>query len=73
MAELNRREFVKLCAVAGMGLVVGIPVNGRTADKPSELHPLIKVGQDGQITLYAQNPEMGQGVKTALQIGRAHV
>lgn len=33
---------------------------------PVSLHPLIRVGSNGQITLFAQNPELGQGVKTAL-------
>jgi isoquinoline 1-oxidoreductase beta subunit len=49
-----------------MGLVIGIPAIGRSASSDSELHPLIRVGTDGRITIYAQNPEMGQGVKTAL-------
>ncbi len=66
MSELNRREFVKLCAVASAGLVIGIPGVGRSKNSGSELHPLIRIGSDGQIIIYAQNPEMGQGVKTAL-------
>jgi isoquinoline 1-oxidoreductase beta subunit len=37
--------------------------NGKTA---TSLHPLILVGRDGNITLFAQNPEMGQGTKTSL-------
>ena len=66
MNELNRREFVKLCAITSMGLVIGIPGVGRSGMTGRELHPLIKIGSDGRIILYAQNPDMGQGVKTAL-------
>ena len=66
MSELNRREFVRLCAIASMGLVIGVPGTGRAGSTKQELHPLIKIGSDGQIILYAQNPDMGQGVKTAL-------
>ena len=66
MSELNRREFVKLCAVTSMGLVIGIPSVGRSGMTEKELHPLIKIGSDGQIIIYAQNPDMGQGIKTAL-------
>ena len=32
------------------------------------LHPLIRVGTNGRITLYAQNPEMGQGNATNVNI-----
>ena len=49
-----------------MGLVIGIPGVGRSGMTDRELHPLIKIGSDGRIILYAQNPDMGQGVKTAL-------
>jgi isoquinoline 1-oxidoreductase beta subunit len=63
---LNRRDFIQLAAVGSLGLVIGMPKPGRAAASPGELHPLIRIGSDGRITLYAQNPEMGQGVKTAL-------
>ena len=66
MGELNRREFVRLCAAASMGLVIGVPAAGREAGSGRELHPLIRIGADGRVVIYAQNPEMGQGVKTAL-------
>jgi CO/xanthine dehydrogenase Mo-binding subunit len=49
-----------------MGLVIGVPRVGHAQDTAQELHPLIKIGSDGQTIIYAQNPEMGQGVKTAL-------
>jgi isoquinoline 1-oxidoreductase beta subunit len=63
---VNRRDFIQLAAVGSLGLVIGMPKPGRAAASPGELHPLIRIGSDGRITLYAQNPEMGQGVKTAL-------
>jgi isoquinoline 1-oxidoreductase beta subunit len=64
-ALINRRDFIQLSAVSSLGLLIGIPGVGRTASDVS-LHPLIRIGSDGIITIYAQNPEMGQGVKTAL-------
>jgi isoquinoline 1-oxidoreductase beta subunit len=64
--QVNRRDFVKLCAVSSLGLVIGMPTLGRASNTSTELHPLIRIGEDGSIVIYAQNPEMGQGVKTAL-------
>jgi isoquinoline 1-oxidoreductase beta subunit len=66
VSEINRRDFVKLCAITSMGLVIGLPRPGGAKATAQELHPLIRIGADGRIIIYAQNPEMGQGVKTAL-------
>ena len=63
---INRRDFIRLGAAGGVGLLIGIPIPGRTANSESSLHPLIHIGTDGIVTLFAQNPEMGQGIKTAL-------
>ena len=66
MPAINRRDFIQLGAISSLGLVIGIPGTARSANAEAFLHPLIRVGTDGRITLFSQNPEMGQGVKTAL-------
>ncbi|HSD68520.1 MAG TPA: molybdopterin cofactor-binding domain-containing protein, partial [Woeseiaceae bacterium] len=66
--NISRRRFIQLSAVGSLGLVIGIPriASSTQAQAAIHLHPLIRIGEDGVITLFAQNPEMGQGVKTAL-------
>ncbi len=66
MTSINRRDFIRLGAAGSAGLLVGIPLDALPSAVPVSLHPLIRIGADGAITLFAQNPEMGQGVKTAL-------
>jgi len=66
--DLNRREFVKLTAFGGAGLLLGVPIDVLADGEPSStwLQPLVRIGTDDRITLFSQNPEIGQGVKTAL-------
>jgi isoquinoline 1-oxidoreductase subunit beta len=63
---ISRREFIHLAAISSCGLVIGIPCAVRCETPAVSLHPLIRVGSDGRVTVFAQNPELGQGVKTAL-------
>lgn len=73
--SVNRRSFLKLSGLAGAGLVLGINfLDGTVANA---LHPpadldvfepsaYLKIGSDGKILIFSKNPEIGQGIKTAL-------
>ena len=69
---IDRRTFLKLTGIAGGGLILGFSFNaGANPVLPAganELVPngFVRIGSDGKITLYAKNPEVGQGVKTSL-------
>jgi isoquinoline 1-oxidoreductase beta subunit len=69
---LDRRSFLRVTAVAGGGMLLGswceplagTPGVARTA--ALELNAFIRITPDGAVTIMAKNPEIGQGVKTAL-------
>jgi len=75
--EISRRNFLKISAALGGGLLVGIDVAacGRKDNVPVERpagQPLfapnawIRIGVDDAITLMVGSSEMGQGVMTAI-------
>ena len=74
MNRISRRQLLQLGVMSSAGLMLGVGLVDRTfgaaasagADKISMLHPLVHIAVDGGIILFAQNPEMGQGVKTIL-------
>ncbi len=69
---LNRRKLFKVSAIAGGGLMLQLSLPNALAEegKPlvasKDLNFYVQIASDGQITIFAPNPEMGQGVKTAL-------
>jgi isoquinoline 1-oxidoreductase subunit beta len=70
---LSRRRFLKLSGVTGGGLLLATMVPGSMAadDLPTlvgsgELNAFVQIASDGTITIFSANPEMGQGIKTAL-------
>jgi isoquinoline 1-oxidoreductase beta subunit len=71
--NISRRNLLKISAIAGGGLLLELtlPVNASESDqstlvRSTELNFYVQITSDGQITIYAPNPEMGQGIKTAL-------
>ena len=71
--KISRRNLFKVSAIAGGGLMLklSLPANAledgaTTLVKSSELNFYVQIASDGQITIYAPNPEMGQGIKTTL-------
>ncbi len=70
-STLNRRSFLKISGLAGGGMLIGLQLINRTAratEAEAAFTPnvYIKILPDNSITLFAKNPEIGQGVKTSL-------
>ena len=74
--RLDRRGFIKICAVAGGGLLIGTYISFGNSSALAEAAPtgaadfvpnaFIRISPSGAVSLIAPNSEMGQGAKTAL-------
>ena len=75
--SLSRRGFLQTSALAGGGMLIGFNLfaacNQNTAP-PVDLSQLnyndfnafIKISNEGKVTIFSPNPEIGQGVKTSM-------
>lgn len=70
---VDRRDFLRVSAVAGGGLLLGgwfAPrgAGAATLETAATFEPnaFIRIMPDGAITIIAKNPEVGQGVRTSL-------
>lgn len=77
---IGRRSFIKSVSVAGGGLIIGFNwlACKRTTEEGSEemamqmpdewfeLNGYLKIGDNGIVTIYSPNPEIGQNVKTSM-------
>ena len=69
---VSRRQFLRVTAVAGGGILLGTSarrvrgVAPLSAQGAGELNAYIRIMPDGAVTIMAKNPEIGQGVKTML-------
>lgn len=71
-ATLNRRNFIRIGALTGGGLVLGFNyfLSSCTTEQGSgqafDLNAFVKIDTNGKVTIMSPNPEIGQGVKTSL-------
>ncbi len=73
---VNRRNFLKASALAGGGMMISF--NWLTACKPNpeeiasipkewfDVNAYLKIADNGLVTIYSPNPEIGQNVKTSM-------
>src|SRR6187455_1715981 len=70
--EVDRRAFLQATAMAGGGLLIGLYAPELLAQRGGGPAPpplpssFITINPDNTFTIVAQNPETGQGIKTAL-------
>ncbi|MGD8278737.1 MAG: molybdopterin-dependent oxidoreductase [Gemmatimonadota bacterium] len=68
----DRRQFLRVSAIAGGGLLIGTHLDwlgtGEAAAETADaaINAWIRITPDNVVTIMAQNPEIGQGVKTML-------
>lgn len=73
----NRRSFLKTSALASGGMLIGFNLfNACKEDvKPpidisqlnfNDFNAFIKISDEGKVTIFSPNPEIGQGVKTSM-------
>ena len=78
LPKTNRRDFIKLAATAGGGLLLGFhwsdaapastDIVSKVTDIPAgtiDFNSYLSIAPDGVITIFSPNPELGQNIKTS--------
>ncbi|GAA3508101.1 xanthine dehydrogenase family protein molybdopterin-binding subunit [Aquimarina addita] len=75
--SLSRRSFIRTSALAGGGILIGFnlfqsckpkvaPATDISQLNYNDFNAFIKIADNGMVTIFSPNPEIGQGVKTAM-------
>ncbi|OAN48122.1 twin-arginine translocation pathway signal protein [Paramagnetospirillum marisnigri] len=65
-ANLDRRDFFKVCAAAGLALAAGSASAAEAGDFVA--NAFVTIAPDGKVTVTVKHLEMGQGVATGLPV-----
>ena len=78
ITQHSRRNFMKISATMGGGLLLGFKVFAsqeldpftmeETVNGLVEFNAYLSINTDGTVTIFSPNPEVGQGIKTAFPI-----
>lgn len=63
---VSRRDFLKATGIAGLGLILNIPVDAKHKSEPFTPGPFVRIEPNGKVILTVSRSEMGQGVYTSL-------
>ncbi len=67
LPNIDRRNFLRISGITGVGLVFGLSASGETAVEELaageifEITPFVIIEKTGQITIFNTRPEIGQG------------
>nr|WP_299337848.1 molybdopterin cofactor-binding domain-containing protein [Allomuricauda sp.] len=77
--KLSRRAFIRNSSIAGGGLIIGFNLLNSCKPKVvadaavdlasldyNDFNAFIKIADNGAVTIFSPNPEIGQGVKTSM-------
>ncbi len=68
--KTDRRTFLKISGAAGAGFVLAFSLGGKveaaSSKRRAELNAYIRISPEGSIFIHSKNPEIGQGIKTAM-------
>lgn len=73
----NRRDFLRTSSLVGGGMLIGLNLFNACNPKAkmpidlaslnyNDFNAFIKIADNGMVTLFSPNPEIGQGIKTAI-------